>query len=119
MNNELNTELRRLRHLRGDSLRDVEKATGISNAYLSQLETGKIDKPSPHILHKLANHYGVSYTYLMELAGYLQPQQSTQSENTVGSLDAALMSAQLNKDEEALVAKFIQFLRSQRNPQHQ
>ncbi len=30
-------------------LREVEDACGVSNAYLSQLETGKIIKPSPHI----------------------------------------------------------------------
>ena len=42
-------------------LRDVEKASDkeISNAYLSQLETGKIEKPSPHVLHALAEVYRV------------------------------------------------------------
>lgn len=29
------------RELKGLSLRDVEKATGLSNAYISQIETGK------------------------------------------------------------------------------
>ena len=36
------------------SLREVEEATGkqVSNAYLSQIETNKIKKPSPNILQK-------------------------------------------------------------------
>ena len=57
------------------SLRDVEEATGkdVSNAYLSQLETGKISKPSPHILYALSTALGVAYESLMERAGYIVP----------------------------------------------
>ena len=39
------------------TLRQVEEATGISNAYLSQLENGKIKKPSANVLYKLAKLY--------------------------------------------------------------
>lgn len=57
------------------SLREVEEATDkhVSNAYLSQLENGKITKPSPHILHALAGAYSVPYEKLMERAGYIAP----------------------------------------------
>lgn len=34
-------------------LRDVEERTGISNAYLSQLESGKIDNPSYKLVRNL------------------------------------------------------------------
>src|SRR5437763_4346708 len=68
----LGTELRAVRELRRLSLREVEEATGISNAYLSQLENDKIKKPSPHFLHKLAGLYDVPYDVLMESAGYVQ-----------------------------------------------
>jgi HTH-type transcriptional regulator, competence development regulator len=49
------------------SLREVEERTGkeVSNAYLSQLENGKILKPSPNILHSLAAVYDAPYTKLM------------------------------------------------------
>jgi HTH-type transcriptional regulator, competence development regulator len=69
----LGAYLRSLRTGLGMTLRDVEAATNdeISNAYLSQLENGKIAKPSPHILHTLANVYGVPYENLMVRAGYL------------------------------------------------
>jgi len=57
------------------SLRAVEEVTDnqVSNAYLSQLENGKIAKPSPHILHALASAYHISYEKLMERAGYIPP----------------------------------------------
>ena len=45
-----------IRNDRKMSLRQVEEAAGkeVSNAYLSQLENGKILQPSPTILNKLA-----------------------------------------------------------------
>jgi len=49
--------LKELREKKGVSLMDVEKATGISNAYLSQLETGARKKlPEPDRLRKIANY---------------------------------------------------------------
>lgn len=55
------------------SLRQVEEISDnqVSNAYLSQLENGKISKPSPHILHALAAAYNAPYEKLMERAGYI------------------------------------------------
>jgi|SRR5882724_5357269 len=113
----LSEELKRLRKIRNVTLREVEENTKISNAYLSQLENGKTDKPSPHVLHKLAGFYGVPYRYLMEAAGYMQdedPASGSKKRKGVGSAEAALMSANLTKDEEKLVASYIEFLRSQR-----
>jgi transcriptional regulator with XRE-family HTH domain len=52
------------------TLRDVQSTTGISNAYLSQLETGKIANPSPHFLQKLSELYGLQYELVMAAAGY-------------------------------------------------
>src|SRR5690349_12921780 len=64
------------------SLRDVEEATNkeVSNAYLSQLENGKISKPSPHILYSLASVLKVEYEELMRRAGYIAP--STRDDKT-------------------------------------
>src|SRR5437879_5463731 len=60
------------------TLRDVEDATEkeVSNAYLSQLETGKITKPSPNVLHALAQVYAVPYELLMQKAGYFAHSQT-------------------------------------------
>src|SRR6266436_3933691 len=46
-----------LRHAADMSVREVEESADVSNAYVSQLETGKITKPSPDILHRLAEAY--------------------------------------------------------------
>jgi HTH-type transcriptional regulator, competence development regulator len=63
--------LRSLRERKGVSLREVEKATGIPNAYLSQLETADRRKiPDPERLRKLADYYLVSVKQLLEKAGY-------------------------------------------------
>jgi len=73
--NPLAQYLSDLRAAKGWKLRQVEEATGkeVSNAYLSQLENGKIKKPSPNVLHSLASVYSVSYESLMEKAGYIVP----------------------------------------------
>jgi transcriptional regulator with XRE-family HTH domain len=52
----------------GFTLRDVEQITGgqVSNAYLSQLENGKIKNPSLRIMCALAAAYAVSLETLRE-----------------------------------------------------
>jgi HTH-type transcriptional regulator, competence development regulator len=56
------------------SLRDVERAVGIRNAHLSQLETGRITKPEMALLWELATLYRLDFAELLELAGYSSPQ---------------------------------------------
>ncbi len=77
--NALGGLLADLRAARRLSLRQVEEATNqkVSNAYLSQLETGKIRKPSPHVFNRLAEVYAVPYELLMEKAGYLPPPEAS------------------------------------------
>lgn len=66
----LGRELNRLRKEKNLSLRQVERLTQISNAYLSQLETGKAGNPAPNVIQKLAGVYGVPYDRLAAVAGY-------------------------------------------------
>lgn len=59
------------------SLRDASKLIGISHSYLSNLEKGADPRtntsinPTPDTLKLLSNAYNLSYTKLMELAGYI------------------------------------------------
>ena len=58
-----------LRRLRGSrTLRQVEAETGISNAYLSNIESGA-KRPGVKILSKLAPYYHVPLQNLLETAG--------------------------------------------------
>ena len=106
------TGLKTARELRNLSLREVEAATGISNAYLSQLENNKIKKPSPHFLHKLATLYGIGYELLMEQAGYVQRKHPGGAKTLAG---AALFSQEeLTGEEEEKLAEYLTFLRRKR-----
>ena len=72
--------LRELRANRKLSLHDVEKACGVSNPYLSQLERGDRPSPSPEILKKLARAYQVPVRELFLKAGYLDEPEVTATE---------------------------------------
>ena len=108
---ELGALLADLRTAKGLSLREVEEATdkAVSNAYLSQLENGKIKKPSPNVLHSLAEVYAVPYEALMEKAGYLVP-----SEDGGGGRTrlAAFAIDDLTAEEEEELLKYLAFLRT-------
>lgn len=98
------------RHAKKLSLRDVEREVDISNAYLSQLESGKIKKPSPNILHKLASLYAISYRELMQLAGYPVPELTESPVTRLASRIGPLTEA----EEQALI-DYLSFLRNRRN----
>jgi transcriptional regulator with XRE-family HTH domain len=108
---ELAVLLANLRRAKGLSLREVEEATGkaVSNAYLSQLENGKIRKPSPNVLHSLSGVYAVPYETLMEKAGYLLPPESGGGRRR---RLAAFAIADLTAEEEEELLKYLAFLRS-------
>jgi repressor LexA len=54
------------------TIRQLAVYSGISNAYISQIENGERGIPSPEVLKKLAGPLGVPYEELMEKAGYIQ-----------------------------------------------
>jgi transcriptional regulator with XRE-family HTH domain len=110
--NELGGLLADLRVAKGLSLRQVDDATdnAVSNAYLSQLEKGKIRKPSPHVLHSLAAVYAVPYESLMEKAGYLLP--SDGNKGVRRRRLAVFAIDDLTAEEEEELLKYLAFLRS-------
>ena len=120
MGKALSTVLKEVRSDKGLSLRKVEKDIKVSNAYLSQLETGQATKPSPELLKRLANYYGIRYEMLMEAAGYLERKASTKGGRELNAkLEAVLMSTELSKEDEERVAVFVRFLRSERRKRGQ
>ena len=72
--------LKSLRDRQRMSLRDVERESGVSNAYIAQLEKGDRPAPSPDILKKLARAYNVTVRELLLRAGYLDEPEVTATE---------------------------------------
>jgi len=97
-----------------NTFRDIPEASdrAVSNAYLSQLEGGKIRKPSPNVLHCLARIYAVPYEALMEKAGYLFPSE----DNAKGRRRrlAVFAISDLTAEEEEELLKYLAFLRSRK-----
>ena len=113
---ELGGLLSDLRNAKGLSLRQVEEATdrAVSNAYLSQLENGKIRKPSPNVLHSLAEIYAVPYEALMERAGYLMPSEGNSTQRRRRLAVFAIDDLTAEEDEELL--KYLAFIRTRNSP---
>lgn len=65
---EFGAYIKRLREERQLSLREVEKAVGISNSYLYQIERGERNPPKPEILKKMAALYNVGFASMMAAA---------------------------------------------------
>jgi transcriptional regulator with XRE-family HTH domain len=72
--------LKSLRDKQRMSLRDVERESGVSNAYIAQLEKGDRPAPSPDILKKLARAYNITVRELLLRAGYLDEPEVTATE---------------------------------------
>jgi transcriptional regulator with XRE-family HTH domain len=108
----LGAELRLLRELRKDTLRDVASSADISAAYLLKLERGDVQSPSPHVLRRIADYFNVSYLNLMRAAGY----DVTDTEDAAprqGVLASALAADALTEAEQRAVAAFLTTLRAQ------
>jgi len=88
------------------TLRDVESNIGISNAYLSQLENGKIAQPTPKILRKLSDFYDISFQNLLTLAGH-----PIFEENAVIQSRTSIFN-DITHDEEKELKHYLKFLRS-------
>lgn len=114
--NPLGSYLRKARQDVSMTLRDVEEATEkeVSNGYLSQLESGKISKPSPHVLHTLSTVLNVDYEALMQRAGYILPSAAPRAEGGKHGRAATFAIDNLTSDEEAQLLEYLTFLRSKK-----
>jgi transcriptional regulator with XRE-family HTH domain len=111
---QLGRALRAAREAGGLSLRAVADKTGISNAYVSQLESGIVRRPSPAILEKLAALYGIGFREMMKLAGHPIPGKSRSPEGS-GFLAEF---GELSEEEKASLAEHLEFLRFRKSRGH-
>jgi HTH-type transcriptional regulator, competence development regulator len=104
-----------IREDRGFTLRQVEEATdkAVSNAYLSQIETGKIQQPSPNVLHALADTYKIDYSQLMEMAGYITQSKPRGADQRHGRL-ATFAEHNLTPAEESELMEYLKFMRARK-----
>ena len=101
-----------LRESKGLTLRGVEAKTGVSNAYLSQLESEKIKQPSPTTLYKLAELYAVPYETLMEKVGYPVPKPES---STVSQAEPSIINSKfgdITNEEEIELLQYLKFIRN-------
>lgn len=115
MNDEsLGAYLKRARQAVPLSLRAVEARTeGVTNGYLSQIESGQIKQPSPNVLYQLAQAYGLNYRDLLVRASHRVPTDPpVGSQEDVGIPLRAL--SDLTEDERKQVTDYIAWLKSRR-----
>lgn len=94
---------------KGFTLREVEDVTGVSNAYLSQLENDKIKKPSANVLYKLSTLYGMTIEGLLQAAGIVEKPSKVK-------MPASLLGAVvITKTEEQELIEYLQYLRFKKN----
>ncbi|WP_298351941.1 helix-turn-helix domain-containing protein [Runella sp.] len=99
--------IREARELKRLTLREVEIQSGISNAYLSQLENDKIKKPSANTLYKLSELFNISFDDLMVMAGIVEKKK----DSTKLERHFALSSENLTTEEEEELLNFLKYMR--------
>ena len=114
---DLGNQLKAVRQVKRLSLTAVAQPAKISAAYLQKLEAGVVKNPSPRVLQRLAGVLDVSYSRLMELAGYVMPSRDDEAAGRFrgGLVDEALRGEDLTEEEWRAVAAFVSYLRGQRD----
>jgi transcriptional regulator with XRE-family HTH domain len=103
----LGKTLKDARELIPFTLRQVEEAAGISNAYLSQLENDKIKKPSANILYKLSCIYRIELSELLYAAGII-----TEEDNALKAIrGTGSLINNLTSEEKEQLLEYLKFLR--------
>ncbi len=103
-----------LRESAGFTLRDVEKLTDVSNAYLSQLESGKVKQPSPNTLFKLSEVYNVAYFTLMEKVGYPVPNKNIKPGKAFAASKSKSGFGEITNEEEIELLQYLKFIRNRK-----
>jgi transcriptional regulator with XRE-family HTH domain len=108
--------LKAVREAAGLTLRQVEEQTDrvVKNAYLSQIESGAINRPSPGILYELAQVYGVSYRELLVRAGHRVPDADVKPDRQALAGLPLRAFAQLDDEDRQALIEYAAFLRQRK-----
>jgi transcriptional regulator with XRE-family HTH domain len=97
-------------------LLDVEKATGISNSYLSQLENNKIKSPSISILSKLSGIYRVPLKILLVSANLIDETKDGELERNFNfAQKLAFRAEDLTEEERNQLLNYLEFLKTKKS----
>ena len=107
--NTVGKVLKEARESRRLSLREVEIQSGISNAYLSQLENDKIKKPSANTLYKLSALFKLDFDELMVTAGIVEKKQEISGPVD----DFAFLAQNTTAQEKEKLVEYLKWLRYQ------
>jgi transcriptional regulator with XRE-family HTH domain len=98
------------------TLRQVEEISGISNAYLSQLENDKIKNPSVNILSKLSSIYRLSLKQLLISANLIEKDKSKKEEKNLNFAQRVAFKAEdLSEEERKEVLRYLEYIKTHRN----
>jgi transcriptional regulator with XRE-family HTH domain len=106
--------LKASRKATGLSLRGVEARTQITNGYLSQIESNSVPRPSPNVLFKLSEVYGVDYNDLMRRAGHHVATDSKAERPTALAGIPLRALEELSDDEAAELRNYLAFIQQKR-----
>jgi transcriptional regulator with XRE-family HTH domain len=108
--------LKAVREAAGLTLRQVEEQTDrvVKNAYLSQIESGAINRPSPGILYELAQVYGLSYRELLVRAGHRVPDADVKPDRQALAGLPLRAFAQLDAEDRQALIEYAAFLRQRK-----
>lgn len=97
------------------TLRQVEEMSGISNAYLSQLENDKIKSPSVNVLSKLSSIYRVQLKQLLVKANIIESEKAEKEDlNLNFAQRVAFSSEDLSEEERREVLRYLEFIKTKR-----
>ncbi len=108
----LGQTLKLLRKNSSMTLKEIEEKTGVSNAYLSQLENDKIKNPSVFILTKLSQTFDVPINEILIQAGLISSKRSSKTEQLSNKI--AFSTEKLSPKEMKEVLDYIAFLKSKK-----
>ena len=125
----LSDYIREMRKQKDWSQRDLATASGISNAEISRIESGKRKEPSPSVLKAIASALNVPVEEVLQQAGVIERGKAAVDEalKEVGSTPVSALQPSgftasssflsvddLSEEEIADVKRYILFLKSQR-----
>lgn len=112
---EFGKRLHEVREKSGESLRKIERRSGLNSGYLSQLENGKIIHPSPSILQKVATGYGLRFEDLLQWTGYVSGPQDQKTPNQAVALSTVSALGEPTDEELQTLKAIVDLLQSKRS----